>query len=330
MLLEVRRLPGDVRKLVEPVDGLRSLAHLLSGEADHATDGRPSRRPWRDRRSDDQAPAIARRAAAIASSAAALVPESRSSALNTTPARRLGLSQTAGPGPALERLRRTFTNRASYHRLERAPAVHDPSNRTPEVEAYRDYDLVDEPPLLRSGASLDAAGLTGHARRQRPSRPRVAAGPTAGAAARLVASSASRRAYTPTSSWPPPATKCASTTTRSSKAPITTRSCSATEARPRSPRAADGAASAPDQRGRAGRTVSRFPLNAWSQTRLLRQVPANAEAEQVPQAHDPNQRRPRNDGKMTEPAAEHDLGRPLRVDMRPHGLRVACHPPGHG
>ena len=70
--------------------------------------------------------------------------------------------------------------------------------------------------------------------------------------------------------------------------------------------------------------------NAWSQTRLLRQVPANAEAEQVPQAHDPNQRRPRNDGKMTEPAAEHDLGRPLRVDMRPHGLRVACHPPGHG
>jgi hypothetical protein len=61
-----------------------------------------------------------------------------------------------GPRPALERLRRTFTNRASCHRLERAPTVHDPSNWTPEVEAYRDNDLVDEPPLLRSGASLDA------------------------------------------------------------------------------------------------------------------------------------------------------------------------------
>lgn len=40
MLLEVRRLPGNGRKLVEPVDGLRRLALLLSGEADHATDGR--------------------------------------------------------------------------------------------------------------------------------------------------------------------------------------------------------------------------------------------------------------------------------------------------
>lgn len=60
-------------------------------------------------------------------------------------------------GPALERLRRTFTDRASYHRFWRAhPAFHDPSDWTPEVEAYLDYDLVGEPPLLRSGVSLDA------------------------------------------------------------------------------------------------------------------------------------------------------------------------------
>jgi hypothetical protein len=79
--------------------------------------------------------------------------------------------------------------------------------------------------------------------------------------------------------------------------------------------------------GRAGRNC--HASNAWSQSRLLRRVPANAEAKQVPQAHDPNQGRPRNDGKMAEPAASHDLGRSFRVDMGPHGLRVACHPAGH-
>jgi hypothetical protein len=90
VLLEVRRLPGDVRKLVEPVDGLRRLAHLLSGEANHATDGRPRRRPWRGRRSDDH-------------------------------------QLQAVIGPALERLRRTFTNRASYHHFWREhPAFRDP------------------------------------------------------------------------------------------------------------------------------------------------------------------------------------------------------------
>jgi hypothetical protein len=47
---------------------------------------------------------------------------------------------------------------------------------------------------------------------------------------RLPASSASRRACTPTMSWPPPATTCASTTTRSSRAPTTTRLCVAPEA----------------------------------------------------------------------------------------------------
>ena len=120
VLLEVRRLLGDVRKLVEPVDGLRRLAHLLSGEADHATDGRPSRRPWRGRRSDDH-------------------------------------QLQAVLGPALERLRRTFTNRASYHHFWREhPAFRDPGIWTTEVEAHLDYDLVGEPPLLRSGVSLDA------------------------------------------------------------------------------------------------------------------------------------------------------------------------------
>jgi hypothetical protein len=80
----------------------------------------------------------------------------------------------------------------------------------------------------------------------------------------------------------------------------------------------------------AGGTAPRFPPKVWSQTRLLRRVPANPEAEQVSQAHDPNQRGPRNHGKMAKPAAEHDLGRSFRVDMGPDGLRVACHPPGHG
>jgi hypothetical protein len=120
VLLEVRRLLGDVRKLVEPVDGLGRLAHLLSGEADHATDGRPSRRPWRGRRSDDH-------------------------------------QLQAVLGPALERLRRTFTNRASYQHFWREhPAFCDPGIWTQEVEADLDYDLVGEPPLLGSGVSLDA------------------------------------------------------------------------------------------------------------------------------------------------------------------------------
>jgi hypothetical protein len=102
--------------------------------------------------------------------------------------------------------------------------------------------------------------------------------------------------------------------------------------RRRSPRtAAHGRRSSapPAASWRAGRRHASHS-NAWSQTRLLRRAPANAEAKQVPQAHDPNQRGPRNDGKMAEPAAEHDLRRSLRVDMGPHGLRVACHPPGHG
>jgi hypothetical protein len=54
VLLEVRGLPGSVRKLVESVDGLGRLAHLLAVEADHATDGRRRRRAWRGRRFDDQ------------------------------------------------------------------------------------------------------------------------------------------------------------------------------------------------------------------------------------------------------------------------------------
>ena len=132
-------------------------------------------------------------------------------------------------------------------------------------------------------------------------------------------------------SWPPPASACASTTT-SRRGTNHYSMCLAREARRRSPRtAADGSRSSARPAGswRAGRRHASHS-NAWSQTRLLRRVPANPEAEQVSQAHDPNQRRPRNDGKMAEPAAEHDLRRSLRVDMGPHGLRVACHPPGHG
>jgi lipase len=59
--------------------------------------------------------------------------------------------------PRSNGLRRTFTNRASYQHFWREhPAFCDPDIWTPEVEAYLDYDLVGEPPLLRSGVSLDA------------------------------------------------------------------------------------------------------------------------------------------------------------------------------
>jgi hypothetical protein len=69
--------------------------------------------------------------------------------------------------------------------------------------------------------------------------------------------------------------------------------------------------------------------SAWSHTSLLRRVPANVEAEQISQADDPNQRGPRNDGKMAKPPAEHYLGRLLRVDVGSGGLRITCHPPGY-
>jgi hypothetical protein len=185
-------------------------------------------------------------------------------------------------------------------------------------------------PRLRRLARRRPPGLTGHARRQRPSRAR-AGGPTAGVAARPFRHL--RRAAGPVPrrcrGRRPPVR--AHRPRRVVEAPTTTRLCLAPEARRRSRRpAADGSRSGAPPVGswRAGRRHASHS-NAWSQTRLLRRVPANAEAEQVPQAHDPNQRRPRNHGKMAEPAAEHDLGRSLRVDMGPHGLRVACHPPGH-
>jgi hypothetical protein len=235
-------------------------------------------------------------------------------------------------GPALERPRPTSTNHASHHRFRREhPAFHNPDIGIPEVEAYLDHDQVGDPPLRRLARRRPPA-LTGHARRQRPSRAR-AGGPTAGAAARPFRHH--RRAAGPVPRrcrGRRPANRCASTTTRSSKAPTTTRLCMAPEERRRSPRtAADGSRSSAPPAGswRAGRRHASH-TNAWSKTRLLRRVPANAEAEQISQAHDPNQRGPRNDGKMAEPAAEHDLGRSLRVDMGPDGLRVACHPPGHG
>jgi hypothetical protein len=277
---------------VEPVDGLRRLAHLLSGEADHATDGRPSRRPWRGRRSDDH-------------------------------------QLQAVLGPALERLRRTFTNRASYHHFWREhPAFCDPDIWTPEVEAYLDYDLVGEPPLLRSGVSLDAV--------RRDSQD------TLGDSARHALEPVDRplvllRAASGIFAQPPglypddfvvaAASTGASTTTRLSKAPITTRLCVAPEARRGSPRtAADGNSSSAPPAGswRSWRAAPRFPLKRMKPNVLLRRVPANPEAEQVPQAHDPNQRGARHDGKMAKPAAEHDLGRSLGVDMGPtvSGSRV--------
>jgi 6-phosphogluconate dehydrogenase len=59
-------------------------------------------------------------------------------------------TQSSVPAPG--RLRRTFTNRASYHQFGREhPAFHDPDIWTPEVEAYLDNDLVGEPPFLRDG-----------------------------------------------------------------------------------------------------------------------------------------------------------------------------------
>jgi hypothetical protein len=236
-------------------------------------------------------------------------------------------------GPALGRLRRTFTNRASYHQFGREhPAFHDPDIWTPEVEAYLDNELVGEPPLLRPGVSLEAVhrdsqdtlGDSARHALERVDRPLELLRAPSGIFGEPTG-------LYPRMSWPPPRQYVRIDHHEVVEDTNHYSIVLGARGRRRSPRtAADGSRSSAPPAGswRAGRCHASHS-NAWRQTRLLRRVPANAEAEQVPQAHDPNQRGPRNDGKMAEPAAEHDLGRSLRVDMGPDGLRVACHPPGY-
>jgi pimeloyl-ACP methyl ester carboxylesterase len=60
-------------------------------------------------------------------------------------------------GPAAARLRQTFADRAAYHALWRAhPAL--AGSWGPDLEDYVDYDLVGEPPALRS-ATVERAVL---------------------------------------------------------------------------------------------------------------------------------------------------------------------------
>ncbi|MGA8118139.1 MAG: alpha/beta hydrolase [Actinocatenispora sp.] len=60
----------------------------------------------------------------------------------------------ASIGPAADRLRRRFADRAQYRDFWRAhPALY---NWTPDLESYVDYDLTGEEPELRSKVSLDA------------------------------------------------------------------------------------------------------------------------------------------------------------------------------
>lgn len=62
---------------------------------------------------------------------------------------------TATVGPAYERLRNTYPSRDAYLDLFRAhPALQEWS---PAIEAYVEYDLVGEPPQLRSACRLEAA-----------------------------------------------------------------------------------------------------------------------------------------------------------------------------
>jgi lipase len=61
-------------------------------------------------------------------------------------------------GPALQRLRMRFASTAAYHDFWRAhPAIGPWWNET--VERYVDYDLVGEPPELRSSVSEDAVSV---------------------------------------------------------------------------------------------------------------------------------------------------------------------------
>ena len=58
-------------------------------------------------------------------------------------------------GPALQRLQRTFPSRDAYHRFWRAhPALHEAWSEA--VADYVDYDLVGNPPELRSSVSSQA------------------------------------------------------------------------------------------------------------------------------------------------------------------------------
>ncbi len=57
--------------------------------------------------------------------------------------------------PAADRLSLSFPDREAYRAFASThPALHE--NWTPLVEAYVDYDLVGEPPLMRSRTSIDA------------------------------------------------------------------------------------------------------------------------------------------------------------------------------
>ena len=60
-------------------------------------------------------------------------------------------------GPALARLDNVYPTRESYHEFWRThPAFQDPDGFNDDVVAFADYDLVGEPPALRSGINADA------------------------------------------------------------------------------------------------------------------------------------------------------------------------------
>ena len=60
-------------------------------------------------------------------------------------------------GPALARLDNVYPTRASYHEFwQMHPAFQDPGGWNDDVRAFADYDLVGEPPNLRSGINADA------------------------------------------------------------------------------------------------------------------------------------------------------------------------------
>lgn len=68
----------------------------------------------------------------------------------------------AALGPAFARLRMTFPSRAAYRAFWRAhPAFAAPEAWSEDVEAYFDYDLTGEPPLLRSRTSEAVARADG-------------------------------------------------------------------------------------------------------------------------------------------------------------------------
>ena len=77
-------------------------------------------------------------------------------------------------GPALARLDNVYPDRESYHEFWRThPAFQDPDGFNDDVVAFADYDLVGEPPAMRSGINADA-DLAAH-RAARPDEPAAAA-----------------------------------------------------------------------------------------------------------------------------------------------------------